>query len=140
MPEGETVAGYSAAEQMQRMAREVHESTQRERAALQRMQEIEREAERCWQQKSEMHQQELQSQRLEMEERLRQQMECMKSQMAWLSAVAAEERIREVYNDPAVQQAVSGRAMILLEELRQQEEALSGSGAQGSAFHGTGME
>ena len=57
----------SSTEQLQRMAREMTEGAVRERAAQQKMDEVESRAERYCEEREEMHQQTLEAQRLEME-------------------------------------------------------------------------
>ena len=57
------------------------------------------------------------------EEKNRHQMEMeqMKSQMFWLSAIAGEERMEEVYNNPMLQQQTMMRAIQLRNQMLDEE-------------------
>ena len=59
------------------------------------------------------------------EERSRhqQEMEYMKNQMFWLSAIAGEERMGEVYNNPMLQQETMLRAVQLRQKMMEEELA-----------------
>ena len=63
------------------------------------------------------------------------EVESLKNQLLWMSAVAGEARMEEVFKNPVLQQEMMNKAMAMKEELRNQEVQAQSTMDQSQGYH-----